>query len=55
MAAKLSGAMGGVLLYLTEIFYLDARIARIGEIKNHELQDVYKRQGNEVTLVCVTS
>ena len=38
MAAKLSGAMGGVLLYLTEIFYLDARIARIGEIKNHELQ-----------------
>ena len=37
MAAKLSGAMGGVLLYLTEIFYLDARIARIGEIKNHEL------------------
>ena len=29
MAAKLSGAMGGVLLYLTEIFYLDARIARI--------------------------
>lgn len=27
MAAKLSGAMGGVLLYLTEIFYLDARIA----------------------------
>lgn len=30
--------MGGVLLYLTEIFYLDARIARIGEIKNHELQ-----------------
>ena len=25
MAAKLSGAMGGVLLYLTEIFYLDAR------------------------------
>ncbi len=38
MAAKLSGAMGGVLLYLTEIFYLDARISRIGEIKNHELQ-----------------
>lgn len=38
MAAKLSGAMGGVLLYLTEIFYLDARIVRIGEIKNHELQ-----------------
>lgn len=38
MAAKLSGAMGGVLLYLTEIFYLDARIARIGEIKYHELQ-----------------
>lgn len=38
MAAKLSGAMGGVLLYLTEIFYLDARIARIGEIKNRELQ-----------------
>ena len=26
------------MLYLTEIFYLDARIARIGEIKNHELQ-----------------
>lgn len=38
MAAKLSGAMGGVLLYLTEIFYLDARITRIGEIKNHKLQ-----------------
>lgn len=38
MAAKLSGAMGGVLLYLTEIFYLDARISRISEIKKHELQ-----------------
>ena len=38
MAAKLSGAMGGVLLYLTEIFYLDASIARIGDMKNHELQ-----------------
>ncbi|MDE8723839.1 ABC transporter ATP-binding protein, partial [Faecalibacterium prausnitzii] len=31
-------AIGGVLLYLTEIFYLDARIGRIREIKNHELQ-----------------
>ena len=38
MAAKLSGSMGGVLLYLTEIFYLDARISRISEIKNHKLQ-----------------
>lgn len=38
MAAKLSGAMGGVLLYLTEIFYLNARINRIGEIQNHDIQ-----------------
>ncbi|OTG53431.1 ABC transporter ATP-binding protein [Streptococcus agalactiae] len=38
-AAKMSGGMTGVFLYLAEIFYLDSRINRIGEIRNTSIQE----------------
>jgi len=38
-AAKMSGGMAGVFLYLAELFYLDSRINRIGEIRNAKIQE----------------
>lgn len=37
-AAKMADSISGLALYLAEIFYLDARIKRIGEIKEHPVQ-----------------
>lgn len=44
-AAKMADAIAGLAMYLAEIFYLDARIKRIGEIKEHPVQP-----GKELTL-----
>ncbi|MGX7109454.1 ABC transporter ATP-binding protein [Facklamia miroungae] len=44
-AAKISGGVLGLASYLGEIFYLDVRIKRIGEIKEHSIQE-----GKEIPL-----
>ncbi|MDI9519296.1 MAG: ABC transporter ATP-binding protein [Bacillota bacterium] len=38
-AAKISNGVLGLANYLTEIFYLDARIKRVGELKEHPVQE----------------
>lgn len=38
-ASKISGGILGLANYLTELFYLDVRIKRIGEIKEHPIQE----------------
>lgn len=44
-AARISDGVNGLTSYLAEIFYLDARIKRIGEIKDHPVQE-----GKEIPL-----
>ncbi|MDO5718421.1 MAG: ABC transporter ATP-binding protein [Tissierellia bacterium] len=44
-AAKMSGGIASLYEYLGEIFYLDARIKRIGEIRNTKVQ-----KGKEIKL-----
>ncbi|MDO5714720.1 MAG: ABC transporter ATP-binding protein [Tissierellia bacterium] len=49
-AAKISLALGGLLSYIGEIFYIDARVRRIREIRNQKVKEGKKGTFKDFTI-----